>query len=182
MKSRFLGALGIALALSIVLGVTAYAADTTEMEMTITYTKQEEPGQDMAPAPSRPVYVISIPSSMSLNAGDTLPIYLKENNIPDGSLLHVYINGNKLLHDGSYLYFEGTKGQSIAKVAIGHYSYSGEREYLNPMGLSLVAAFDGSNIHPIEGGTIFFEVMNEGELIADTYTGTVHFSLRLIET
>ena len=118
---------------------------------------------------------------MSLNAGDTLPIYLKENNIPDGKFLYVYINGSKLIHDGSYLYLRGAKEQSIAKVAIGHYSsYSGEREYINPMVLSLVATFNGNSIHPLEGGTIFFEIVNEGELIADTYTGTVYFSLSLI--
>lgn len=182
MKSKFFIFLGVVLALFLVLGVTAYATDDiTLQEMTVTYTKQEIPDQDVETVPSRPVYEISIPSVFSLNEANTLPLYLTENNIPDGKALQVCIDGEKTIQNDTYLHLEGTKGQTPAKVVIGCYSSSGVEEYLDFWGKWGIACFISGNSHPVNRGTIFFKVVNDEELIADTYTGTVHFSMMLID-
>ena len=169
----------MALAFSLILSGSAYAADeTTTQEMTVTYTKQEDPEQSAEPAPSRPVYEISIPSQMSLNEGDTIPLYLIENNLPAGKMLQVYIDGEKTVEADGYLHLAGTKGQTPAKVAIGYYQSNGTAEYINNAGIWCVAEFVSGNIRPISGGVLFMRVTNDTELLADTYTGTVHFRLR----
>ena len=80
----------------------------------------------------------------------------------------------------TYLHLEGTKGQTPAKVAIGCYSPNGAEEYLYFRGKLQVASFISGNSRPTDRGTIFFKVVKDGELVADTYTGTVHFWMNLI--
>ena len=176
MKSKILIALSAMLVLSLFLGIPAYALDDTTQIMTVTYTK-EEPDT----SPSLPVYEVFIPAAFSLNENSMMPIYLTENNLQDGQHLSVLIDGAKTLQEDKYVHLEGTKGQAPAKVLIGCYFQNGRAEYLDFWEQWGVATFESGNIRPVSGGTLFFEIVNDKELIADTYTGRVHFVFRLYD-
>lgn len=178
MKAKFAGIVSAVLALCILCSVSALAVSTDEQTtgMTVTYTKQESGGGGSDPEPNRPAYVISIPSEMSLNSGDTLPIYLKENNLTGTQKLNVFIDTVSTLEDDLFLHLNGTKGQTPAKVSVGYYNAWGNVEYIDfNTGTCQVAQFESGNNHPVWCGTLYFNLENESELIADTYTGTVHF-------
>ena len=176
MKSKILIALSVTLVLSLVLGIPAYALDDTTQIMTVTYTK-EEPDT----SPSLPVYEVFIPANFSINGNNIMPIYLTENNLQEGQGLLVLIDGTKTLQADKYVHLEGTKGQTPAKALIGCYFQNGRAEYLNFWGQWGVATFESGNVLPVNGGTLFFEIVNDKELIADTYTGMVHFIFRLYD-
>lgn len=175
MKLKVLSILSAILILSLFLGMTAYALDDTTQIMTITYTKEESDA-----SPSLPVYEVFIPAAFSLNENSIMPIYLTENNLQEGQGLSVLIDGAKTLREDKYVHLDGTKGQTPAKVLIGCY-YNGRVDYLNFWGQWGVATFESGKNLPASGGTIFFEIVNDKELIADTYTGRVHFIFRLYD-
>lgn len=188
MKCKLLGALCLLLILCFMCGATAYAADETEIETIITYTKAEEPKQEQPPAiesgvgdemANIPVYEIAIPSEMSLNNGATMPIYLITNNLTNGQSLRVHIDADRTLADDGYLHLQGTNTVDVAKVAIGYYNSVGNPTYIDNSGIWEVGIFESGNIRPVRWGTIFFDVVNDSELAADTYTGTVYFVLNI---
>ena len=181
MKRRLFGAVCLAVALCMVFGMTAEAADETQM--TVTYIKQEparstDSGDD---APSRPAYVIAIPAEFSLNTSDTMPLYLTENNIPEGKRLHVHIDGARTIAEDGYMHLQGTQGDD-ARVRVGIYNSAGREDALTFQGAFEVAAFERGDVHPVWGGTMFLHVVNDDELTPDTYTGTLYFSLNLSDT
>ena len=110
MKVKFVGIVSAILALCILCSVSALAvsADEQTAGMTVTYTKQES-GGGSDPEPNLPAYVISIPAEMSLNNGETLPIYLKENNLTGTQKLNVFIDTVSTLEDDLFLHLNGTK-------------------------------------------------------------------------
>ncbi len=178
MKRKVTAMLCLLLVLSTVGSISAYAAtiDEDTTGTTLTYTK-EAPPVDV----NLPLYEIAIPSEMSLNAGDTMPIYLTANNMAPGQRLTVYIDGSNM-DEQSLVPLYGTKGQAPAEVMIGYYDSDGMSNTLGGgPGLYPVAAFESGNIRPVLNGTIFFRVQNADELIADTYTGTVNFLLRVTD-
>jgi hypothetical protein len=186
----------LALAVCFMCGVSAFAADTAEAQTKVTYTKTAEETPKPSPSsgttyraedetdpePSEPVYEIAIPSEFSLNTANTIPIYLTENSLAEGQSLEVLIDANQTISDDGYLHLQGTQGQSPAKVAIGYYTNSNYVEYVNASGYFEVALFSAGDVHPTQYGTLFFELKNEQELIADTYTGTIFFSMRVHES
>lgn len=191
MKAKLTVALCLLLVMSLVCSISAYAASGNEIETTITYTKQAdsepEPEPDPAPEetpsddePSRPVYEIAIPSEMSMSNGTTLPIYLTENNIPEGYVLSVYIDGSKSYGDDGFLHLSGTKGQADALVIINRYDVDGSYMAVTQQPYPKVAAFVHGNIRPIQYGTLNFTVIDEEVLPPDTYTGRIYFDLSLV--
>lgn len=178
MKSKFVSILSLALIFCLLCGVSAYAADETELQTVITYTKTADTEEtEDSGGPSLPIYEIAIPSELSLNSGDTIPIYLTENNLPDGELLRVNIDADRTIAEDGYMHLQGTHSETPAKVLIGYYLSDGNRMYIDKTGIYEVAIFESGNVHPISSGTLFFSVKNDSELIADTYTGTVYFTL-----
>ena len=197
MKRKISGALCLLLIFSLVCSVTAYAADETEIKTIITYTKTEEPEQEEQPAETEtptvdngdddkqvntPVYEIAIPSEMSLNEGTVIPIYLITNNLTDEQTLRVHIDADRTLADDYYLHLRGTNTDDIAKVAVGYYNSAGKPTRINNSGIWEVGVFESGNIRPVRYGTIYFNVINESELAADTYTGTVYFVLNVSDS
>ena len=192
MKRKFSGALCLLLIFCLMCSVTAYAADETEIQTIITYTTAEEPEQEEPPAETEPpavdsgdydepvnipVYEIAIPSEMSLNNGTTIPIYLITNNLTDEQTLNVYIDADRTLADDGYLHLQGTNTDDVAKVVVGYYNSAGKPTHINNSGIWQVGIFESGNIRPVRYGTIYFNVVNDSELAADTYTGTVYFVL-----
>lgn len=180
MKRKLTGAICLILALSLLCSVSAFAATIEDKTAStkITYTKEKEQSE---PTPSRPVYEIAIPAEMSLNDGNTMPIYLTENNLTAAQRLDVCIDANSELDSTDHtLHLQGSKSQTPAKVKIGYYLSGGTVEYIDNGGFWQVAAFESGNVHPVARGTICFELTNESELAADTYSGTLNFSLKLI--
>ena len=192
MKRKISGALCLLLIFCLMCSVTAYAADETEIQTIITYTKTEEPKQEEQPTETEtptvdnedeneqtnlPVYEIAIPSEMSLNNGTTIPIYLITNNLTDGQTLNVYIDADRTIESDGYLHLQGTNTDDVAKVVVGYYNSAGKPTHINNSGIWQVGVFESGNIRPVRYGTIYFNVVNESELAADTYTGTVYFVL-----
>ena len=168
MKAKFAAALCLLLSLSILCGVSAYAAGS-EMETVVTYTKQGETdwggGSSADDSPSRPVYEIAIPA---------------ENNIPAGYVLNVYIDSAKTFDQSGYFHLTGTKGNADALAYIFRYAPEGYTETFYGEAFPKVAAFRQESNFPFEYGTLTFQVMNEDEIAPDTYTGRVYFKLELV--
>lgn len=194
MKRKFSGVLCLLLIFCLMCSVTAYAADETEIQTIITYTKTEEPPQEEPPAETEPpavdsdndepvntpVYEIAIPSEMDLNIdGTVIPIYLITNNLTDEQTLRVHIDADRTLADDYYLHLQGTNTDDVATVSVGYYNSAGKPTRINNSGIWEVGVFESGNIRPVRYGTIYFNVINESELAADTYTGTVYFVLRI---
>ena len=190
MKRNFSGVLCLLLIFCLMCSVTAYAADETEIQTIITYTKTEEPpaeteppavdsGDDDEPV-NTPVYEIAIPLEKKLNTdGTALPIYLITNNLTGGQTLRVHIDADRTLADDYYLHLQGTNTDDVAKVAVGYYNSAGNPTRIDNSGIWEVGIFESGNIRPVQWGTLYFDVLNESELAADTYTGTVYFVLRV---
>lgn len=184
MRSKLIAALCLIVSLSLLCSISAYAVSGSEAETVLTYTKQEAPAPTPDTSgdsePSRPIYEIAIPAEMNLNAGDTMPIYLTENNLASNQKLTVCIDGNRNLSDDGYIYLHGEEGSTPAKVSVGFYNNGGNAEYVNiPTCLYGVAVFDSTDVHPIYAGTLFFRVVNADELDGGTYTGRVCFTFEL---
>lgn len=184
MKTRFTAALCLLLSLSILCGVSAYAAGS-EMETVVTYTKQGETdqagGSSVDDGPSRPVYEIAIPAEKDLaQDGTALPIHLTENSIPAGYVLNVYIDSAKTFDKSGYFHLTGTKGNADALAYIFRYLPDGSAETFFGEDFPKVAAFDRDSNFPFEYGTLNFQIMNENEIAPDTYTGRVYFKLELV--
>ncbi len=192
MKAKFAALLCSVLCLSVAGSVTAYAAGS-EIESIVTFTQQEyqeaandlddnsDSGSSADYSPSLPVYEITIPSRQDLDAdGTTLPIHLTTNNIPEGYVLNVYIDGGKSFGSDGYLHLSGTKGQSDALVKIFRYATDGSFMNITGEAFPKVAAFDRTQKFPIEYGTMTYEIVNRDSLIADTYTGKIYFYLEIV--
>lgn len=192
MKAKFITLLCLVLCLSITGSVTAYAAGS-EIESIVTFTQREyqdfeedigdnsDGGSSTDYSPSLPVYEITIPSRQDLDAdGTTLPIHLTANNIPEGYVLNVYIDGGKSFGSDKYFHLSGTKGQSDALAKIFRYATDGSFMNITGETFPKVAAFDCTNRFPIEYGTLCFEILDRDSLIADTYTGRVCFYLEIV--
>lgn len=180
MKRKLTGAICLILALSLLCSVSAFAATIEDKTAStkITYTKENEQSE---PTPSRPVYEIAIPAEISLNDSDTVAIYLTENNMTAAQHLDVCINATTELNSADHtLHLQGSKSQTPAKVKIGYYIAEGIIEYIDNSGSWQVAGFESGNVHPVARGTVHFELANESELAADTYSGTLNFTLKLI--
>lgn len=194
MKRKITGVLSLLLIFCLMCSVTAYAADEGEIQTIITYTKAEEPKQEEPPAETEPpavdsgdydepvntpVYEIAIPSELSLNNSTVIPIYLITNNLTDEQTLRVNIDADRTLADDGYLHLQGTNTDDVAKVVVGYYNSVGNPEHINNSGIWEIGVFESGNIRPVRYGTIFFDVVNDSELAADTYTGTVYFVLHV---
>ena len=184
MKTRFAAALCLLLSLSVLCGVSAYAAGS-EMEAIITYTKQGDIYQsgDFSEddGPSRPVYEITIPTEQDLaRDGSAMPIHLTENNIPAGYVLNVYIDSAKTFDKNGFLRLTGIKGNTDALAYIFRYLPDGSAETFFGEDFPKVAAFDRDSNFPIEYGTLNFQIMNENGIEPDTYTGRVYFRLEVV--
>lgn len=191
MKAKFAALLCMLLCLCVAGSVTAYAAGS-EIESVITFTQQGEP--DSAPdsdnnsgggsvdrSPSLPAYEIAIPSRKDLDTdGTALPIHLTENNLPDGYVLNVYIDGGKSFGNDGFLHLSGTKGQPDALAKVIRYNDDGSFENIASESFPKVAVFDSESNFPIEYGTLSFDVVDRDGLIADTYTGRVCFYLEIV--
>lgn len=191
MKAKFAAFLCMLLCLCVAGSVTAYAAGS-EIESVITFTQQGEP--DSAPdsdnnsgggsvdrSPSLPAYEIAIPSRKDLDTdGTALPIHLTENNLPDGYVLNVYIDGGKSFGSDGFLHLSGTKGQPDALAKVIRYNTDGSFENIASEAFPKVAAFDRESNFPIEYGTLNFDIVDRESLIADTYTGKVCFYLEIV--
>lgn len=184
MKAKFATVLCLLLSLSVLCGVSAYAANS-EMETVVTYTKQgntDQGGGSSADEPSRPVYEIAIPMEKDIAKKDTLlPIHLTENNIPAGYKLNVYIDSKKTFDELGFFHLTGTKGGADALAYIFRYVPEGYAETFWEEDLAKVAAFDCESNLPIEYGTLTFQIMNEDDIATDTYTGRMYFKLELVE-
>lgn len=184
MKAKFAAALCLLLSLSILCGVSAYAAGS-EMETVVTYTKQGETdwggGSSADDSPSRPVYEIAIPTEQDLaQDGSAIPIHLTENNIPAGYVLNVYIDSAKTFDKNGFLHLTGTKGNTDALAYIFRYLTDGSFETFFEEDFPKVAAFNKDSNFPFEYGTLNFQIVNEDDLVPDTYTGRVYFKLELV--
>jgi len=195
MKAKLTAALCLLLSLSLLCSVSAYAASGGEVKTVLTYIKLEDP----APAPdttdpphepssgdasydsepSRPIYEIVIPAEESMSNGSTLPIYLSENNIPEGHVLGVYIDSERSYGEDGFLHLKGTKGQADALVIVNRYDHNGSYMAVTQQSMPKVATFAPGNIRPIQYGTLFFSVIDEEQLPADTYTGCIYFNIVL---
>lgn len=179
MKRKLTAAICLVLALSLLCSIPAFAATFEDKTAStqITYTKAKEQSE---PTPSRPVYEIAIPAEMSLNDGNTMAIYLTENNLTAAQRLDVCIDADSELDSVDHtLHLQGSKSQTPAKVKVGCYIAAGKVQYIDNTGFWQVAAFESGNVHPVTRGTVCFELTNESELVADTYSGTLNFSLTL---
>ena len=132
-------------------------------------------------SPSLPAYEIAIPSRKDLDTdGTALPIHLTENNLPDGYVLNVYIDGGKSFGNDGFLHLSGTKGQPDALAKVIRYNTDGSFENIASEAFPKVAAFDRESNFPIEYGTLNFDIVDRESLIADTYTGKVCFYLEIV--
>lgn len=190
MKRIFSAALCLLLVFCFVCSVTAYAADV-EKQTTITYTKIQEPTQSEPPQSDNggdeeptnsPLYEISIPSEMSLNNGSTLPIYLITNNLTEGQTLNVYIDGTKSYSDDGLLHLTGENTQEDVKVLISRYDTDGSYMMVTQLPFPTVAVFQSGNIRPVRYGTISFNVVDEENIVPDTYTGKLYFTLSVLNS
>ena len=190
MKAKFAALLCMLLCLCVAGSVTAYAAGS-EIESVITFTQRGEPdptpdaGNDSDGSadrsPSLPAYEIAIPSRKDLDTdGTALPIHLTENNLPDGYVLNVYIDGGKSFGSDGFLHLSGTKGQPDALAKVIRYNTDGSFENIASEAFPKVAAFDRESNFPIEYGTLNFDIVDRESLIADTYTGRVCFYLEIV--
>lgn len=195
MKTKFATALCLLLSLSLLCSVSAYAVNDSEAETVLTYIKQEEPtpapdtsdtprepssGEASGDSePSRPIYEIVIPAEESMSNGSTFPIYLSENNIPEGYVLSVYIDSGRSYGEDGLLHLKGTKGQADALVIVNRYDRDGSYMAVTQQSMPKVAAFAPGNIRPVQYGTLFFSVIDEEQLPADTYTGRLYFNIVL---
>lgn len=179
MKKKLTTALSVLLVICLMGSVTAYAAtiDDNNTISTVTYTKTENPTD--TEEPNLPLYEISIPSQISLNESNVLPIYLHTNNLGENQTLSVLVDADMTLADDGFLHLEGTKGQEPAKVSIGYYNSAGNPVKIDNAGMYGAATFKSGNNHPASNGTMFFDIIDEDALIADTYTGRVYFTLRV---
>mgnify|MGYP006934583306 CR=1 len=184
MKAKFATVLCLLLSLSALCGVSVYAAGN-EIETVVTYTKQEstdQGGGSSADEPSRPVYEIAIPMEKDIaKKGTLLPIQLTENNIPAGYKLNVYIDSKKTFDKLGYFHLTGTKDGADALAYIFRYVPEGYAETFWTDDLAKVAAFDCESNLPVEFGTLTFEILNEDDIVPDTYTGRMYFKLELVE-
>lgn len=192
MRSKFIAALCLIVSLSLLCSVSAYAVSGSEAETVLTYIKNEDPAPvpDTSPgAPSgdnsdddehsRPVYEVVIPAEESMSNGSTLPIYLSENNIPEGYVLGVYIDSARSYGEDGLLHLTGTKGQADALVIVNRYDRDGSYMAVTQQSMPKVAVFEPGNIRPAQYGTLFFSVIDEEQLPADTYTGRIYFNFVL---
>ena len=188
MKAKFAALLCMLLCLCVAGSVTAYAAGS-EIESVITFTKREysddviDSGNDSSAdhSPSQPMYEIFLPSKNDLAMdGNTIPIHLTGNNLPDGYILNVYIDGAKSFGGDGLFHLVGTKGQPDALAKIFRYATDGSFENITEETFPKVAAFDCNGNFPIEYGTLSIGVLDEESLIADTYTGRLCFYLEIV--
>lgn len=191
MKYKFSGSVCLLLVFCLMCSATAYAADASEKQTTITYTKIQEPKQDKAAnvdsegeneSVSTPLYEISIPSEMSLNSGSTLPIYLIENNLSERQTLEVYIDGAKSYADDGLLHLKGEKTQEEISVLISRYDTDGSYTMVTQLPCPTVAVFRSGNIRPVKYGTISFNVVDEETVTPDTYTGNLYFTFSILNS
>lgn len=195
MKAKFVAALCLLLSMSLLCSVSAYAVSGGEAETVLTYIKQEDPapapdapdatrelsGGDASDdsEPSRPIYEIVIPAEESMSNGSTFPIYLSENNIPEDYVLSVYIDSERSYGEDGLLHLRGTNGQADALVIVNRYDRDGSYMAVTQQSMPKVATFAPGNIRPAQYGTLFFRVIDEEQLPADTYTGRLYFNIVL---
>ncbi len=179
MRKKIATALSVLLVVCLMGSMTAYAATTNDNNIvtTVTYTKTESPSD--TGEPNLPLYEIAIPSQMSINEGNLLPIYLIENNLSGTQTLRVMVDADMTIEDDGFLHLAGTQNQSPAKVSVGYYNTAGNTYKIGSSGVYEVATFKSGNNHPASNGTMFFDIIDEDALIADTYTGRVYFTLRV---
>ncbi len=179
MKGKLLVAISILLVMYFTCNVTAYATiEDSATVATVTYTKTE--AQTETESPNLPLYEISIPSQISIDESSTLVITLKSNNLAENQMLYVLVDADTTIAEDGFLYLEGTQGQEPAKVTMGYYSKSGKPIKIGNSGVYEVASFKSGDNHPASNGTMFFNIIDEDSLIADTYAGRVYFTLRVI--
>ena len=191
MRSKFIAALCLIVSLALLCSVSAYAVSGGEAETVLTYIKNEDPAPapDTSPGassgdnsgddePSRPVYEVVIPAEESMSNGSTLPIYLSENNIPEGYVLGVYIDSARSYGEDGLLHLTGTKGHD-ALVIVNRYDRDVSYMAVTQQSMPKVAVFEPENIRPVQYGTLFFSVIDEEQLPADTYTGRIYFNFVL---
>lgn len=183
MRTKFAAAICLLLSLSVLCDVSAYAA-SSEIETVVTYTKQGDTYQsgDFSEddGPSRPMYEIAIPTEQDLaQDGSAIPIHLTENNIPAGYVLNVYIDSAKTFDKNGFLHLTGTKGNTDALAYIFRYLTDGSFETFFEEDFPKVAAFNKDSNFPFEYGTLNFQIVNEDDLVPDTYTGRVYFKLEV---
>lgn len=191
MKHKFSCAICLLLIFCVMCSATAYAADSSEKQTTITFIKTQEPIQNEpskvdsgggVASVSTPLYEISIPSEMSLNNGSTLPIYLIENNLSEGQTLEVYIDGAKSYADDGLLHLKGEKTQKEIEVLISRYDADGSYTMVTQLPCPTVAVFQSGNIRPVRYGTISFNVVDEETVTPDTYTGNLYFTFSILNS
>lgn len=190
MKRKIITVASLVLAFSLLCGVSAFAATVEQINknMTFTYTKASEGSEDtystptpaQDPADNKPLYEISIPSEMSLNEYDTIPLYLTENNLLDGQRLEVYIDASTTIGADGYMHLHGAKGTQEAKIKIIGYDAESNTFQITGGGIWLVGAYEKGSNFPTTNGTLQFSLVNGDELDNDTYTGTVHFALYVV--
>jgi hypothetical protein len=174
----------LAVALFSAMPMVSLAANETEMNTSVSYTKIEEtatePETPSNPTPKPATYEINIPASISLNDTQELNITSSSINIPDGKTVVVEVNGKTFESDG-YLYLKNSGPDKIGVELLRLNTESGQVDKVGNM--SPVAFFNNKSTTPSVYGLMYVRAFS-GDIKAaqpGTYHGSIYFNIRIID-
>lgn len=188
MKRTIKIALCFALIFCFTFSVTAYAANETDASTTIKYTKSGSSETMSTPTAS---YEINIPSEISLNSGRELYITANSLNLNAGQSVFVSVDYAKTytvditttdtgIIEDNYIKLMSTNGVDFAKVNINRHDYELNAGTAINAADSTVAVFEGNNLQPVKYGLIYLNLYRPTTIAAGTYTGTLYFTIELV--
>ncbi|MFZ3130162.1 MAG: hypothetical protein WA125_03430 [Desulfosporosinus sp.] len=162
MNKRFFFLLLTAVMLCGMMPATAFAADETSGQTTITYTVSAN-------------YEINIPASINLNEDPYLKITASNMNTNYGQRVSVLIDGSRTYENGGNFYLYKNKGTaSEAKIAC---NLRAPMSIVNGLDYEVARFDDGSTSNPVD--PLMLEPAAGSSTAPGTYTGTIYFKITM---
>jgi hypothetical protein len=190
-KSAFI--LSMVVVLISVLTVMSFVVNATDMNTVVTFTIEATPTPlpTPTPEPAGPLYIINIPSSISLSGiqeDDYIDITWVNYGLGINEWVHVSIDEEKTLTDGIFYLRRGdgsTPSQNIPCYIFR--SWTGSvftSQFPLALGDTVVAEFNGELIQAnasAYGRIYFWPIYDKDVNYAGVYTGTIHFKVEYIK-
>ncbi|MFV0518486.1 MAG: hypothetical protein ACK5MV_13920 [Aminipila sp.] len=169
------------------LSMTAYAADATTGNMTVSY---EYTAPSSGGTGDTSTYTINIPASVTQDNLDAIPITAAKNNIADGKMVVVAVDWDNSYDASGFFNLYKNKGEAnqeaiCCRVLMYTDSTLSTGKYVDCFpelrGVP-IAKFTAGNTSPTYGGYMSLNPLTTGLSVSSgTYTGTLYFNIQVTD-
>lgn len=180
------------------LPIAAYAADDTtggSMDVSYEYTAPGSGGEDGGDSDDGGTvdydYLVTIPTNVTINAMEVVPITIFKNYVPYGKKIEVAVDWNKSYDTNGYFnLFKNRDSVDEEAIRCKVYVYTDSTlstlqsldNFQEPPKKDLVVDFMSGSLSPSYGGFLCFEPLTEDISVSSgTYTGTLHFNIEVLD-